>query len=410
MTAAAALLAALLAAWPLLAQAGNGAGDAAGEDPFAIFDAQARTTILSHGPWPPPAEADAGNRLSGNPAAVALGAHLFGLRALSREGLFSCADCHDPASGFDDGLKLGAARPQPGRTGPGAAGPSVLDRNTPGLWDVRFQRWFGWGGATDSLWAASLRAMTAPREMAASPVEIRAALAADPQAASGFADLFGAAPAELPAEQAMVLSAKIIAAYLETLVSPRTPFDDFRDALLRDDQAAGRAYPAAARRGLALFVGAGRCSLCHFGPAFSNGEFADIGMPFFLPGGGVDKGRYGGIQALRGSPYTLAGRFNDDASRQNAWATDGVVLEHRNFGEFQVPSLRGLGTTAPYMHDGSLPDLEAVVRHYSDLDMERLHADGEAILRPLRLSDGQVADLVAFLRSLDPIGTGPPQE
>ena len=208
----------------------------------------------------------------------------------------------------------------------------------------------------------------------------------------------------------MVLSAKIIAAYLETLVSPRTPFDDFRDALLRDDQAAGRAYPAAARRGLALFVGAGRCSLCHFGPAFSNGEFADIGMPFFLPGGGVDKGRYGGIQALRGSPYTLAGRFNDDASRQNAWATDGVVLEHRNFGEFQVPSLRGLGTTAPYMHDGSLPDLEAVVRHYSDLDMERLHADGEAILRPLRLSDGQVADLVAFLRSLDPIGTGPPQE
>ncbi|MFC3227550.1 cytochrome-c peroxidase [Marinibaculum pumilum] len=398
MTAAGALLALLLLAWPL----GLLAGDETGEDPFAAFDAEARALILSHGPWPPAAGVDPGNRLSGDSAAIALGEHLFGLRSLSRDGLFSCADCHDPASGFDDGRAVGAARPQPG-----AAGPPVLDRNTPGLWDARFQRWFGWGGATDSLWAASLRAMTAPREMAATAAEIRAALAADRQAADGFAALFDATPAALPAEEAMVLSAKAIAAYLETLVSPRTPFDEFRDALARGDRVAGRAYPAAARRGLALFVGAGRCSLCHFGPTFSNGEFADIGMPFFLPGGGVDRGRYGGIQELRASPYSLAGRFNDDAAGRSAWATEGVVLEHRNFGEFQVPSLRGLGATAPYMHDGSLPDLESVVRHYSDLDMERLHADGEAILRPLHLSDGQIADLVAFLRTLEPAGEAP---
>jgi cytochrome c peroxidase len=52
------------------------------------------------------------------------------------------------------------------------------------------------------------------------------------------------------------------------------------------------------------------------------------------------------------------------------------------------------------MHDGSLPTLEAVVRHYSELDEERLHADGERLLRPLRLSPEQAADLAAFLRSL----------
>ena len=41
--------------------------------------------------------------------------------------------------------------------------------------------------------------------------------------------------------------------------------------------------------------------------------------------------------------------------------------------------------TAPYGHDGSMATLDDVVAHYSELDVERLHADGEALLRPLRL-------------------------
>jgi cytochrome c peroxidase len=58
--------------------------------------------------------------------------------------------------------------------------------------------------------------------------------------------------------------------------------------------------------------------------------------------------------------------------------------------------------TAPYMHDGSLARIEDVVRHYSELNEERLHADGERILRRLDLTPGQAADLAAFLRSLSP--------
>ena len=81
-----------------------------------------------------------------------------------------------------------------------------------------------------------------------------------------------------------------------------------------------------------------------------------------------------------------------------------MSLEHRNFGEFRVPSLRGVALTAPYMHDGSLATLRDVVKHYSELDENRLHADGEAILRPLRLTDAEIADLVAFLESLSPDG------
>jgi len=56
--------------------------------------------------------------------------------------------------------------------------------------------------------------------------------------------------------------------------------------------------------------------------------------------------------------------------------------------------------TAPYMHDGQLATLDDVVHHYSELDLERLHADGEQILKPLHLSDDERADLVAFLGTL----------
>jgi cytochrome c peroxidase len=45
-----------------------------------------------------------------------------------------------------------------------------------------------------------------------------------------------------------------------------------------------------------------------------------------------------------------------------------------------------------------------VVRHYSELNLERLHADGEQILKPLRLSDGERTDLVAFLQTLSDPG------
>jgi len=77
-----------------------------------------------------------------------------------------------------------------------------------------------------------------------------------------------------------------------------------------------------------------------------------------------------------------------------------VRLEHRNFGEFRTPSLRNLALTAPYMHNGRLATLRDVVNHYSTVSPDRLHADGEAILRALNLTAREAGDLVAFLESL----------
>ena len=194
--------------------------------------------------------------------------------------------------------------------------------------------------------------------------------------------------------------AKALAAYQATLVSPRTPFDDFRDALRARRRAAAARYPVAAQRGLRLFIGEARCSVCHAGPAFSNGEFADIGVPFFVPGG-VDPGRHGGLQKLLASRMNRLGPHNDaGAADPRAVATRHVIVEPRHFGEFRVPGLRQLVHTAPYMHDGSLARIEDVVQHYSALNEERLHADGERILRRLDLTPQQAADLAAFLRSL----------
>ena len=109
--------------------------------------------------------------------------------------------------------------------------------------------------------------------------------------------------------------------------------------------------------------------------------------------------------------FGLLGAFNDAPWASDLRASRHVVQLPRNFGEFRVPSLRGLSGTAPFMHNGSRADLAAVVRHYSELDEERLHADGERLLRPLRLDAQARADLVAFLETLTaavPLPVPPP--
>jgi cytochrome c peroxidase len=206
-------------------------------------------------------------------------------------------------------------------------------------------------------------------------------------------------------EELLVDVGKALAAFQETLVSARTPFDDFRDALEREDFASMKNYPAAAQRGLKIFVGKGNCGTCHFGPQFTNGEFADTGVPFFVGDGRVDSGRHGGIKKLKSSAHNLLGRFNDDPARSSATGTRHVDAQHRNFGEFRVPGLRNVASTAPYMHNGSLASLREVVKFYSELNEERLHADGEKVLKPLKLSEPEIDDLVAFLETL----TGAPR-
>ena len=210
--------------------------------------------------------------------------------------------CHDPARAFADGRdrSVGLAR---------------TDRNAIALANLRLNRWFGWSGAADSLWAQSLRPILDAKELGASAELVRERLAADAGTAAAYTRVFGSAPTADSPELVLVNVGKALAAFQETITTGRTAFDVFRDALARGDKEAMGGYPAAAQRGLRIFVGKGRCAVCHHGANFTNGEFDDVGVPFFAEPGRVDPGRHGGIAALRASPYNLLGRYNDDAEQ-----------------------------------------------------------------------------------------------
>ena len=353
------------------------------------FSKEELARILQHGPWPPPLKPDPSNRVSGKPEAIALGEKLFFEPRLSGTGSVLCATCHAPWRLYQD------ARAR-------AFGLELVERNTPTVVNVRFYRWFGWDGAQDSLWAQSIRPLLDAREMRATPSHIAKTVTA--LFPNDYEQAFGR-PVPQNDEEVLVDVGKALAAFQETLVSGRTPFDQFRDSLQKGGTTD---YPLAAQRGLRMFVGKGNCSVCHFGPQFTNSEFADTGVPFFIAPGKVDPGRQAGIEKLKQSPFNLLGRYNDDRAGASATGTKHLQAQHRNFGEFRVPGLRGVAQTAPYMHNGSLATLADVVRFYSELNEERLNADGEKILKPLRLTPQEAEDLRAFLESLSaPAVNGP---
>ncbi len=357
--------------------------------------------LLSHGPWPVPWSGDPSNRVSRNRDAIRFGQQLFFDTRFSKTGSVSCASCHHPGMQWTDRRKLGM-------------GLDEVDRNTPTLNNVRLNRWFGWDGANDNLWSQSKRPLLDPREMGVDEKHVGNLVRTDPTLSCQYRRVFGAAPGT-DNERVMVDIGKALAAFQETLESGRTPFDDFRDALARGDRKAAAQYPEAAKRGAKIFVGRGNCSLCHFGPNFSHGEFHEIGIPIFRKSGGVDWGRYQGIKMLRASRFNLLGGYNDNPQQADGIFTRHVQLADQTFEQFRVPGLRNVALTAPYMHNGHFATLRDVVSHYSKIDPTQLHLahiflggpDGlneapptDTLLQALKLSDREIADVVAFLETL----------
>jgi len=216
---------------------------------------------------------------------------------------------------------------------------------------LAWSRQYFWDGRAPSLEAQVLLPISAPDEMAGDWPVILDRLAADAGLAAAFAVAFPEAPA---ISQASI--AKALASYVRSLVSPPTRFDAW---------IAGEAGALAAPevRGFRLFTGKAGCVLCHVGWRFTDDRFHDIGLP------GKDAGR-GAV----------------------AGGTPGLPA-------FKTPSLRELTHTAPYMHDGSLPSLAAVLKHYAG-GLRRRPSLAPNIKRGLRLSTSERADLLQFLQTL----------
>jgi cytochrome c peroxidase len=378
--------------------------------------------ILRHTPLsdPPPDET---NRVADHRGAAALGERLFFEARLSTGRQRSCATCHDPARAFTDGKSL-------------AFGTGRVRRHTPSLWNVAHNRWFFWDGRADSLWSQALKPIESPDEMGGSRLQSVRLLATDPALRSAYEAVFGELPAlddvrrfpqaggplhEDPAHpdrraweamaeadrqqvsRAFANMGKAIAAFERQLVSRTAPFDVFAEGLRTQDPRKLVALGPSAQRGLKLFVGRANCRRCHSGPLFSDGEFHDIGVPT-LPDAPYDVGRFQGIESLLGDEFRADGAHSDD--RQGPRSAQVRFLKDRAHTEgfFKTPSLRNVALTAPYMHQGQLASLRAVLQYYSTLEgrrpplVEAVHQ--EVGLAPLRLSAAEIDDLEAFLESL----------
>jgi cytochrome c peroxidase len=376
-----------------------------------------------------------------NPALVDLGRSLFFDKILSGNRDVSCATCHDPFTHAADALSLPIGT---GGTGTGITrvvgpGRQFVPRNAPSLlnqglgffylfWDGRVNEEGGPGrfrtptnvplpSGLSGLLAAQamlpvlnrdeMRGIAGDKDLSGNPNELAAIADASPAAiwaatmkrvlaVQAYQAKFNAAYPGVPTTSlGFEHAANAIAAFeIEALTRTNSPFDRF----LHGDN---RAMSTEEKRGGVLFFGKARCSTCHFGPLLGGQSFANIGAPQIGPGVGkaapLDMGR--GEEFPTVSQYKFA---------------------------FRVQPLRNVELTAPYMHSGAYPNLEAVVRHYNNADSAQRNFDpshlapavramhhGDAatvkavldvldfrLREPLRLTAAEQADLVAFLKSL----------
>ena len=365
-------------------------------------------------PVPPP-PADPTNRVADDADAADFGRSLFFDSGLSGQGEVSCATCHQPDLHFTDGLPL-------------SKGVATAGRHAPTLVDAAHQRWFNWDGRSDSMWAHAIRPIEHPDEMGGDRTALVRHLLEEPRRRSAYEGIFEdplpeydslpdraqpggtdaerAAWASLPEETRLGIDraaanvGKALAAYQRGLRGGESPFDRWV-AEVKAGGDGSESLSASQRRGLDLFFGRAECWECHAGPLFSDGEFHNIGTP--VPGGlPRDPGRYDGAALVVEDRFNAAGIHSDDREGSRAVISRGVKRDPSQWGAFRTPSLRHVARTPPYMHDGSMPDLETVVRFYSTLEGAiQLDHHQESVLLPLGLTDDEVADLVAFLQSLD---------
>ena len=279
-------------------------------------------------------------------AKIELGKKLYFDKRLSIDDTVSCATCHDPKFGFaenkkvSDGVKGGKGKRN---------APTVLNS---AFYDLQF-----WDGRVPSLEEQAKQPIANPVEMGISHEALVEKLKKIEEYKKAFNDVFNS---EITIDNIV----KAIASYERTLISGNSPFDKF---MYGNDK---NALNDAAKRGIEVFKGKGRCLTCHefldsYG-LFTDNKFHNIGV-------GMDK------------PEPDIGRFE-------------VTKNPKDKGAFKTPTLRNITLTAPYMHDGSEATLESVIDFYNKGGINNPNLDGG--MRPLDLTKEEKADLLEFLKSL----------
>jgi cytochrome c peroxidase len=275
-------------------------------------------------------------------AKASLGQMLFFDPRLSVAGTMSCATCHNPGFGWQDGHRVGIGHDE-----------KPLPRATPTVIDLAWTDLMMWDGRKDGLEDQASGPVSTEAEMGGS-LSLAVGAVSDVLAyRHAFHTVFGSDVVTYPR------IAQAIATFERTLVSNKAPFDRWIDG--SED-----AIDASAKRGFVLFNGKGHCAACHSGWRFTDDGFHDIGLP------DADLGRAGQVP-------------------------DEPVLEHA----FKTPTLRNIDQRGPYMHDGSVATLRDVITHYDTGFVDRPSLSPE--MRRLHLSPDEVNDVMAFLHTLTSI-------
>jgi cytochrome c peroxidase len=311
-------------------------------------------------------------------AQIQLGETLFNDKRLSSDGTVACATCHDPAKGFTDHRDNNATSAGVG----GAHG----ERNSPTVLNAMFHASEFWDGRAATLEDQAKLPILNPVEMGQkSGADVVAKLNTIPEYVDAFKKVFGR---DITYDDL----ATAIAAFERTQYSGNAPFDRYLagNATAIDDSA---------KRGWALFNGKARCNDCHaFNatmPLFSDQKFHNIGVAARkqsfpeLAHKALTIVRTADAKQLDemaiGSDYSELGRFL-------------VTKNQSDIGAFKTETLRNIGITGPYMHDGSMATLWDVLDHYNKGGIPNPYLDGG--IQRLGLTEAEIDDLVAFLFTL----------
>lgn len=350
---------------------------AAHERVASAFDSAAVERVANPPRGLPAVQVPESNPLT--PSKVGLGRDLFFDRRLSRNRTMSCAMCHLPEQGFTSNEMA---------TPIGVKGAS-LQRNAPTLLNVAYRPRLFLDLREDTLEQQVLGPLFSPEEMANPSVAfVLETVRAAPEYLGRFEAVFGR-PADLPA------LTEALASYERTLLAGDSAFDRWRSG------DAGASFPAAAKRGFALFTGRAGCAACHLAtgdhPQFTDERVHNIGAGDF---GGATRH----LEISPGIP--AASVMPAGPSRPPRAARDlgrmGITDDPRDLRRFRTPSLRNVALTAPYMHDGSLRTLEEVILFYANGGKANPNLD--PLIKPVALDARDVSDLQAFLKSLTSTG------
>src|SRR5579871_2326098 len=310
-------------------------------------------------------------------AKIALGRALFFDRRLSADDKESCSTCHDPEKGFTDQLPTSMGiHNQFGK------------RNAPTIVNANFNILQFWDGREPTLEEQAKRPILNPIEMGMPDEKsVIAKLNAAPEYQKAFVEVFG----HPPNYDDMV---KAIASFERTQVAFDSPFDKF---MAGDD----KALTEQQQRGWSIFNGKGRCMACHgvnpVQPMFSDNRFHNIG---------VSAHNKDFVGLARNALKVIAGGGNaaeqiDQLAIQTDMSELGrflVTKQPHDIGAFRTMGLRNLLVTEPYFHDGSQATLWDTIDHYNKGGVQNPYLDGGIV--PLGLSEPEIDDLVAFLKSL----------